>query len=84
MAKPENNFLVFSLDQDHVYRMFGSDWGLAYNSNGTVTFYAIGNPGQKANYDYETLNRLNASGQIEVQPFAQLPEHLRPVQEHTR
>ncbi|WP_299928771.1 Mu transposase C-terminal domain-containing protein [uncultured Pelagimonas sp.] len=83
MAKPENNFLVFSLDQDHVYRMFGSDWGLAYTSNGTVTFYAIGNPGQKANYDYETLNRLNASGQIEVQPYAQLPEHLRPVQGNT-
>lgn len=83
MAKHENTFLVFSLDKDHIYRMSDADWGFAYNSDGKVTFYAINDPHVKATFDHGTLNRLNASGQIEVQPFAQLPEHLRPVQGNT-
>lgn len=83
MAKIEQTFLVFSLDKDHVYRMHNDDWGYAYQTNGTVTFYAIKKPHKKVSYDCGTLNRLNASGQIEVRPYAQLPESLRPVQANT-
>ncbi len=80
MAKLENTFLIFSLDKDHVYRLLDDNFGYAYKTNGTVTFYAIDDPHKKVTYDDGTLNRMNAAGQIEVRPYALLPEHLRPVQ----
>jgi len=83
MAKHETSFLVFSLDKHHVYRLGSDDWGYAYSTNSEVTFYAINDPQKKATYPLSTLNRLNASGSIEVKPYALLPEHLRPVQCHS-
>ncbi|UOA26050.1 Mu transposase C-terminal domain-containing protein [Pseudosulfitobacter sp. DSM 107133] len=83
MAKIEQTSLVFSLDKDHEYLMRAANWGYAYQTNGTVTFYAIDDPHKKVTYDYGTLNRMNASGQIEVRPYALLPESLRPVQANT-
>lgn len=83
MAKIEQTFLAFSLDKDHAYRMCDDDCGFAYQTNGTVTFYAIDDPHKKVTYDCGTLNRMNASGQIEVRPYALLPESLRPVQANT-
>ncbi|MBU1827649.1 MAG: DDE-type integrase/transposase/recombinase [Alphaproteobacteria bacterium] len=83
MSMHEKSFLTFSLDKDHVYCMHGESWGYAYQTNGTATFYAIDDPHKKATYDLGTLNRLNASGEIEVRPYAQLPEHLRPAQANT-
>ncbi|WP_299415785.1 DDE-type integrase/transposase/recombinase [uncultured Sulfitobacter sp.] len=80
MAKDfQNEYLNFGLDINHVYKLHGEDWQFAYQTNGTVTFSVIDDPYRKATYDIGTLNRMNAAGDIELTPFGQLPEHLRPL-----
>ncbi|WCE70952.1 hypothetical protein PL336_03690 [Sulfitobacter faviae] len=74
-----NQFINFSIDMHHVYKLNGTEWRFAYQTNGTVTFSAIDDPRQKVTYDISTLNRLNGVGQIEMVPYGLMPEGSRPV-----
>jgi putative transposase len=83
MAKfDRNQFITFALDRHHVYRMNGTDYRFAYETNGTVTFSAIEDAHQKITYEVGTLNRMNGAGLIEMVPYGLMPEHLRPVVVH--
>lgn len=80
MAKfNHNQFLTFTLDMHHLYRMNATEWRFAYETNGIVTFSAIEDAHKKATYDIGTLNRMNGAGQIEMVPYGLMPEHQRPV-----
>ncbi|MEP3688194.1 MAG: integrase [Sulfitobacter dubius] len=74
-----NQFINFSIDMHHVYKLNGTEWRFVYQTNGTVTFSAIDDPRQKVTYDVSTLNRLNGVGQIEMVPYGLMPEGSRPV-----
>lgn len=80
MAKfDRNSFLTFTLDMHHLYKMNGTEYRFAYETNGTVTFSAIEDAHKKATYEVGTLNRMNGAGQIEMVPFGLMPAHLRPA-----
>jgi putative transposase len=74
-----NQFLTFTLDMHHLYKMNATEWRFAYETNGTVTFSAIEDAHKKVTYGIETLNRMNGAGLIEMVPYGLMPEHLRPV-----
>ena len=83
MAKFDRNlFLTFSLDMHHLYKMNGTEYRFAYETNGTVTFSAIEDAHKKVTYEIGALNRMNGGGQIEMVPYGLMPEHLRPVVVH--
>lgn len=77
-----NQFLQFSLDMHHLYKMNGTEYRFAYETNGTVTFSAIEDAHKKVTYEVGTLNRMNGAGQIEMVPYGLMPEHLRPAVVH--
>ncbi len=83
MAKfDRNQFLMFSLDMHHIYKMNGTEYRFAYQTNGTVTFSAIEDAHKKVTYEVGTLNRMNGAGQVDMVPYGLMPEHLRPVVVH--
>lgn len=83
MAKFDHNqFIAFSLDMHHIYKMNGTEYRFAYETNGTVTFSAIEDAHKKITYEVAVLNRMNGAGQIEMAPYGLMPEHLRPIVAH--
>ena len=83
MAKfDRNQFITFSLDMHHIYKMNGTEYRFAYETNGTVTFSAIEDAHKKVTYEVGTLNRMNGAGQIDMVPYGLMPEHLRPAVVH--
>lgn len=83
MAKFDHNqFITFSLDMHHIYKMNGTDYRFAYETNGIVTFSAIEDAHQKISYEVGTLNRMNGAGLIDMVPYGLMPEQLRPVVAH--
>ncbi|PVA05271.1 DDE-type integrase/transposase/recombinase [Thalassorhabdomicrobium marinisediminis] len=83
MAKfDRNQFITFSLDMHHIYRMNGTEYRFVYETNGTVTFSAVEDAHRKVTYEVGTLNRMNGAGQVEMVPYGLLPEHLRPAVVH--
>ena len=51
-----NQFINFSIDMHHVYKLNGTEWRFAYQTNGTVTFSAIDDPRQKVTYDLSLIH----------------------------
>jgi len=83
MAKfDRNQFITFSLDMHHIYKMNGTEYRFAYETNGTVTFSAIEDAHKKVTYEVGTLNRMNGAGQIDMVPYGLMPEHMRPAVVH--
>ncbi|MGR3506315.1 MAG: Mu transposase C-terminal domain-containing protein [Paracoccaceae bacterium] len=73
-------FLTFSLDKNHIYKLNGLNWRFVYETDGTATFSAIDDPQRKATYDIATLNRLSAAGHIGMEPYGLLAPDLRLAQ----
>ena len=77
-----DQFLTFSLDKRHRITIREAELRFVYQTDGVVTFCAAEDPRRIIAYEIGELNRMNRAGEIIVQPYDLVPEHLRPGPVH--
>ena len=68
----------FGNDPNHVYAIDGEDWRHVGDTRHGCMYASLGDPDRHVTYDFATLHRMNEEGRITVQPFALMPDSLRP------
>ena len=70
---------TFSLDMHHIYQIHDARYRFIYLTGDQASFSNIDDPLKVITYETGTLNRLSATGKIEVMPYGLMPADMRPV-----
>lgn len=73
------SFLLFSLDQNHIYHIRGGKLRYSHLEEDQVIFTAVDNPSELFKFDIQLLNSLNCAGEVRLEPYALMPAFARPV-----